>query len=415
MKVLMINHFPLAGSGSGTYTRNLAVHLKELGHEVCIILPENTDEISEPEGIRLHPVYFTPGEKANEKKGSGRSMEDPLPFNFPCFTSHPRSIMNFGDLDEQMLQMYMDAFEEAIDEEIDNFRPDIIHGQHVWILPSLAVGKGVPLVLTAHGTDLMGFDKWPALRKYAQKAMDACKAVISISKDNCLLIEERFPEHKEKIVMMRNGYDPTIFYPEKQDLDAVMGRHGVPKEAYEGRKIVSFAGKLANFKGVDVLLDAVKLYEDEEPATVTLIVGDGDEREKLHKQAEDLGLKTVKFFGNVPQQELRSIYNIADVNLVPSRREPFGLVAIEAMACGAPVIATNQGGLPDFVNESVGGLVEPEDPEDLARKILEVLKRTQPEENKDWRKKISSYAREHYAQDKIIEELDQLYRRALEE
>lgn len=414
MKILMINHFPLVGSGSGTYTRNLAVHLVGLGHEVCIILPENTDDITEPEGVRLHPVFFTPGDVENRKNGSGRSMADPLPFNFPCFTSHPRSITNFGDLNEEQLKMYTDAFREAIEEEIETYQPDIIHGQHVWILPALAADYDIPLVLTAHGTDLMGFDKWPHLRHYAQKAMDACKAVISISKDNCLLIEERFPEHKDKIVMMRNGYDPGIFYPEAQDLDAIMERHGVKKEDYEGRKIVSFAGKLANFKGVDVLLDAVKLYEDKDPKTITLIVGDGDEREKLHRQAEDLELKSVRFFGNVSQQELRSIYNIADVNLVPSRREPFGLVAIEAMACGAPVIATNQGGLPDFVNESVGGLVEAEDPKDLADRIIEVLGRYGPEENKEWRKQIASYARNHYAQDKIIEELDALYHKVKE-
>ena len=414
MKILMINHFPLAGSGSGTYTRNLAVHLKGLGHEVCIILPENTADIEEPEGVRLHPVYFTPGDIRADKNGSGKSMDDPLPFNFPCFTSHPRSIMTFSDLNEEELKMYTDAFTAAIEEELETFKPDIVHGQHVWILPSLAVGYGVPLVLTAHGTDLMGFDKWPNLRPYAQKAMDACKAVISISKDNCVLIEERFPEHKDKIVMMRNGYDPSIFYPEKQDLEAVMERHGVKKEEYEGKKIVSFAGKLANFKGVDVLLDAIKLYEDKKPETVTLIVGDGDERDKLHQQAEDLKLKTVHFFGNVPQSELRCIYNIADVNLVPSRREPFGLVAIEAMACGAPVIATNQGGLPDFVNESVGGLVEPENAEDLANKILEVLRREEEPEFADWRERIASYARNHYAQDKIIEELDALYKKAAE-
>ena len=82
MRILMINHFPLAGSGSGTYTRNLAVHLRGLGHEVCIILPENTDEFTEPDGVRLHPVYFTPGDVTGKAEGSGESMDDPLPFNF---------------------------------------------------------------------------------------------------------------------------------------------------------------------------------------------------------------------------------------------------------------------------------------------------------------------------------------------
>ena len=415
MKILMINHFPLAGSGSGTYTRNLAVHLTSLGHEVCIILPENTDAYDEVEGVRLHPVFFSSEEKdaVQVSATAGSSMDDPLPFNFPCFTSHPRSINNFGKLSGKQLQMYAEAFERAIDEEISDFRPDIVHGQHVWILPSLAVGKGVPLVLTAHGTDLMGFDKWPELRPCAKKAMDACFAVISISKDNCALIEERFPENRDKIVMMRNGYDPSIFYPEETSVEKEMALHNIAKEDYEGRKIVSFAGKLANFKGVDVLLDAIKLYEDKDPKTITLIVGDGDEREMLHRKARDLQLKTVHFFGNVAQKELRSVYNIADVNLVPSRREPFGLVAIEAMACGAPVIATNQGGLPDFVSEEVGGLVEVEDPEGLAEKILEVLVRKEGEEREQWRRDIAHYARTHYAQDTIIKELDELYQRAL--
>ena len=417
MKILMINHFPLAGSGSGTYTRNLAVHLSELGHEVCIILPENTNDYSEPEGVRLHPVFFSPkGDEARKsipEEELGRTMDSALPFNFPCFTSHPRSVMTFGDLDEEKLRLYIKAFQNAIDEEIEKDRPDIVHGQHVWILPSLAVRKGIPLVLTAHGTDLMGFDKWPHLREYAQRAMDECFAVISISKDNCELIRERFPEDSDKIVMMRNGYDPKIFYPEDVDKAGLFERHGITKEEYEGRKIISFAGKLAHFKGVDVLLEAAKIYEDKKPQTITLIVGDGDERDVLHKQAKDLNLKTVHFFGNVDQRELRHVYNSADVNLVPSRREPFGLVAIEAMACGTPVIATNQGGLPDFVNDSVGGLVEPEDAKDLADKILEVLKRTDEDDVCKWRKQIADYARNHYAQDKIIEELDTLYKKAM--
>ena len=382
MKILMINHFPLAGSGSGTYTKNLAVHLAALGHEVSIVLPENTDKYERIPGIRLIPVFFTPENASDEEKASysgyglpGNSMENPLPFNFPCFTSHPRSTMTFNGLTEEQLKQYTDKFRRVIAEEIETNRPDVIHGQHVWILPALAVGFG--------GLARLG-----------------------------ALIEERFPEQKDKIVMMRNGYDPTVFYPESVSRHAVLAKYGLKPSSYEGKKIVSFAGKLAHFKGVDVLLNAVKLYEDREPATLTLIVGDGDERAKLHKQAKDLELKSVGFLGNVNQQALRQIYNIADVSLIPSRREPFGLVALEAMACGTPVIATNQGGLPDFVNDSVGALVEPEDAVELAEAIIRVLRRGDQPGAAEWRKNIADYARKHYAQDTIMRELEDVYRKA---
>ena len=340
-------------------------------------------------------------------------MEQALPFNFPCFTSHPRSVTTFGDLTKEQMEQYKAAFTFAIEEEIRLSRPDIIHGQHVWILPSLAAGYGIPLVLTAHGTDLMGFDRWPDMQFYAQRAVEASSYVISISKDNCQLFGERFPDQKEKVVMMRNGYDPGIFYPEHLERGEVLAGFNLPEEDYAGKRIVSFAGKLARFKGVDILLEAMKLYEDKEPRTITLIVGDGDEHDALHAQAKELDLKTVRFLGNVDQQMLRKIYNIADVSLVPSRREPFGLVAIEAMACGTPVIATNQGGLADIVNEKVGALVEPEDPVDLAGTILRVLKREEETDMAAWRKEIMSYVRDKYAQDKIIRELDELYKRCM--
>lgn len=418
----MINHFPLAGSGSGTYTKNLAVHLAALGNEVTIVLPENTDNFERVPGIRLLPVYFTPEDASDADKASytgeglpGESMKNPLPFNFPCFTSHPRSTMTFEKLDPEQLMLYVETFRRVIADEIAENHPDIIHGQHIWILSSLAVDQGVPLVLTAHGTDLMGYDKWPELRPYARSVIEACSAVISISKDNCALIEERFPDQKDKIVMMRNGYDPTVFYPETITREEVLSTYNIPESDYEGKKIVLFAGKLANFKGVDILLDAVKLYEDLEPATLTLIVGDGDERDKLHAQAKELGLKSVRFLGNVDQQALRHLYNIADVSLIPSRREPFGLVALEAMGCGIPVIATNQGGLPDFVNDSVGALVEPENPRDLADAILQVLERGDQPEAAEWRKNIADYAREHYAQDTIMHELEELFKNSIEE
>ena len=91
MRILMINHFPLEGSGSGTYTKNLATQLVKLGHEVCVVLPVNTTDIPQYEGVRLHPVFFT-----NTDAETPERIEGALPFNFPCFTTHPVSTASFA-------------------------------------------------------------------------------------------------------------------------------------------------------------------------------------------------------------------------------------------------------------------------------------------------------------------------------
>lgn len=122
MKILLINQLPLVGSGSGVYTTNLAKTLKKMGHEISIIMPENETkniENDEFKNLKLHPVYFK-----NEEEIAGQ-----LDFNFPCFTSHPRSIFNFYDMTEKQYIKYVEAFDKAIKEEIDTFKPDIIHSR----------------------------------------------------------------------------------------------------------------------------------------------------------------------------------------------------------------------------------------------------------------------------------------------
>ncbi len=403
MKILLVNHFPLAGSGSGTYTKNLAVSLARLGIHVTVILPENTEDFDPVPGVRLVPVYFTPEDGSEAPEGA-------LPFNFPCFTTHPRSTKNFGEMSDKELEEYISAFTAAIKKEISENHPDVIHGQHIWILSSLAAGLGVPLVLTAHGTDLIGYERWPELRHFADRAIAASDKVIAISKDNLALVKTTFPSQTGKVSMMRNGYDTGVFHPLDLDRTDVLAPFGIGENDLSGRKVIIFAGKLTHAKGVDVLLKAAKIYEQKRDDVLTIIAGDGEEMANLRGLSDELGLERLRFLGNVDQNTLNKLYNISDLDMVPSRKEAFGLVAIEAMACGIPVIASDVGGLPDFVSSEVGALIRPEDPEALAEAVLDMLSRLDKPGTPVWKQSIASYARGNYAQDTIIRDLEDLYK-----
>ena len=312
-------------------------------------------------------------------------------------------------MSDQELEAYIGAFTAAIKKEVSENRPDVIHGQHIWILSSLAAGLGVPLVLTAHGTDLIGYKRWPELRHFADRAIAASDRVIAISKDNLALVKTTFPSQTEKVSMMRNGYDTGVFHPLDLDRAEVLAPFGIGEKDLSGRKVIIFAGKLTHAKGVDVLLKAAKIYEQKRDDVLTIIAGDGEEMADLRSLSEELGLERLRFLGNVDQTTLNRLYNISDLDLVPSRKEAFGLVAIEAMACGIPVIASDVGGLPDFVNSEVGALVKSEDPEALAEAILSMLSRLEGPGTAEWKDSISSYAEDNYAQDTIIRDLEELY------
>lgn len=119
MKILLINHFPLVGSGSGVYVTNIAKGLEKEGHKVCIIMPENATKIMKIENVKIHPVFF----KREEE------IEGQLDFNFPCMDPHPRSNFLFEDMTELQIKQYETAFRKAIEEEIKEFQPDVIHSR----------------------------------------------------------------------------------------------------------------------------------------------------------------------------------------------------------------------------------------------------------------------------------------------
>lgn len=310
--------------------------------------------------------------------------------------------------------MYEEMFRKKINEVLDEFKPDIVHAQHLWALAGISAEccreRGVPMVVTCHGTDLLGIKDErergaSAGTDLAIEAVEYSHRIISISNDNTVFFNDLLPEYKDKVVIIRNGADGNIFYKDDSiKREEVLGSLGLDADYVN---VVSFVGKLIPMKNVDAVLKAAVHYE--KPGVVTLIAGDGELRESLEKMKKELGLKNVYFLGNQPHDVLRKIYNIADCSLVLSKREAFGLVAIEAMMCGAPLVASAHGALVEFVTEDVGILVDPEEPKMIAEAVSSILNGESVFDRAHVAEKIAG----KFSQDSIIDEFVEEYKKAI--
>ena len=398
MKVLMPNHFPLQGSGSGIYTMNVAQELIKVGHEVLAIVPEH--HAVEGYSFPVKTIIFSNGENENPQ----------LDFNFPCFTTHPRSNTTFYELSETQISAYVQAWQQAINDAITEFQPDIIHAHHVWVTPYVAHLTGLPYVISCHGTDLMCFKKGRRYREMALAGAKGAYGIIAISRQVKAEAINSYQLPDEKVPLIWNGFGADIFklLPEATK-EAVLTEFGLTGA---GNPLVSFVGKFTDFKGIDVLLKAAAIYEKALPRVQTLLVGHGVLWEQMHALRQELDLQGVHFLGHQPQPKVARVYNAADVSIVPSRIEPFGLVAVEALACGTPVVATNAGGLPDFINEEVGALVPVDDPDSLAATIIAEI------ENGTKRTKgvyANQYAFDNFTWEQQVAQMIKLYQSVLGE
>ena len=396
MKILMPNHFPLQGSGSGIYTLNVATELVKAGHEVIVITPDHQPGNDSPFPVRT--ILFS--------NGSNKNAE--LDFNFPCFTTHPRSDKTFYELTDAEILAYLDAWRKHINEVATSFKPHIIHAHHVWITPYVAYESGLPYVISCHGTDLMGYKKGLRYREYAMTAAQNSYAIIAISKQVQSDAVKTYQVPLDRIPLIGNGFGTDHFKLLPQvSKSEVFDEFGITEK---DKPLISFVGKFTDFKGIDVLLKAAAIYEKKLAGVQTVLVGNGVLWEDMQKLKKQLGLKGVHFLGHQSQDVLARIYNAADVSVVPSRVEPFGLVAVEALACGTPVVATNAGGLPDFINQEVGALVPVDDPESLAHTIVdEIEKGTKQTKGVN----ANHYAYENYTWEKQVAKMIVLYQEAL--
>lgn len=247
-------------------------------------------------------------------------------------------------------------------------RPDIIQGQSL-SCGSLAVlagrAAGVPAVTYIQGLDL--YEAGPlARRTYIRWALSRSDGVVAVTDDlrsRALALSRRQAEVIPHGLRLRDAHG----------LDRRAAR--VVLDLPPDRPMVLYAGRLIPLKGVAYLIQALPSVLEECPDLHAVIVGDGEERQALVALARRLGLADrIMFAGRRPHEDVIRYMRAADVFVLPSLIESFGIVLVEAMSCELPVVATNVMGIPSVVEDGANGfLVPPRDPDALAGRIAWLL------------------------------------------
>jgi D-inositol-3-phosphate glycosyltransferase len=266
----------------------------------------------------------------------------------------------------------------------EDVRYDLVHGNY-WLsgVAGLALRErwGVPLVQMFHTLGRLkngarvAAEREPALRIAEERRIvaEADRLVAATTVERAQLVAE-YGGEAARIAVVPCGVDTTLFAPG----DAAAARAAL---GLAGGPLLLYAGRLAPIKGLATLLDALGcLRGTGHPARLVIVGGDADERRdgheaELRRRVARLGLEhAVLFAGAQSQDRLRDYYVAADATVLPSYYESFGMVALEAMACGSAVIASRVGGLQTTVRDGVTGLLVSEaDPCALAGTIARVL------------------------------------------
>jgi len=281
----------------------------------------------------------------------------------------------------------------------EGFRPDIIHA-HIYTagVPAVLIGRcyGIPVVVTEQYTGfprglVRGLEQLKAKFAFEQAAV-----VCPVSDDLRAHIERL--GIKARFQVIPNVVETSLFFP-------IVGR--VAREG--GRKRLLVVALLDPKKGIPYLLDALARLRERRDDFLLDIVGDGPNRSGYEGLASKLGLRDIAcFHGLKTKQEVVEFMRRCDVFVLPSLFETFGVVLIEALACGKPVIATNIGGPNEIVTDEVGCLVPPGDTEALAEAIDYILDNFEKYNPAS----IARYAREHYSYQAVGVELDRVYKSA---
>ena len=241
---------------------------------------------------------------------------------------------------------------------------DLVHSN--WLIPQGIVQstiKKTSYIVTGHGGDITSLNFWP-FKQMKKRTLKNAKHIIVVSEALREYVESFYPNDKTSIISM--GCDTRAFCP-KNRINNYFGQNE--------KKVILFVGRLEEVKGLTYLIEAMKDIND----AVLYIVGKGSLENELKEQANEMSDKIV-FVGGKTHKELPQVYASADVFVAPSvtasdgGKEGFGLVVIEAMASGIPVVASKSGGIKEIVKDEENGLLcEEKDVLGLSKAINRVI------------------------------------------
>ncbi|HEV2105460.1 MAG TPA: N-acetyl-alpha-D-glucosaminyl L-malate synthase BshA [Candidatus Eisenbacteria bacterium] len=307
---------------------------------------------------------------------------------------------------------YYPVFEEApsnlalatkMVEVAENYRLDVLHVHYAmpfatsaYLAKQIMMPRQLGVVTTLHGTDITMVGAEPAFFRITQFSMQSCDRLTAVSRFLKERAEATFGPTRP-IEVIYNFVDPKVFAPRKE--------HRLRLVA-PGTKVLMHASNFRPVKHIPVVIQTFAEVRKQVQAKLVM-VGDGPEKPAAEQLARELGLqRDVLFLGN--QDCMEELLPLADVFLLPSSSESFGLVALEAMSAEVPVVCSNAGGLPEVVEHGFTGFLH--DPGHVAGHVASVLKLLT---NETLRRTMGRHgrrvARQRFSAEEMVQKYVQVY------
>ncbi|MGB0564016.1 MAG: glycosyltransferase [Spirulinaceae cyanobacterium] len=258
-------------------------------------------------------------------------------------------------------------------------RPELIIASHANFGILAAQVKrflGIPYWIIAHGTEV-----WEIQNRVLAQGLQRADRILCVSQYTRDRLLAQLPLEPERVGLLPNTFDADSFYPTPKPPE-LLARYGLQANQPTLLTVARLDASQA-YKGYDQVLRALPQIRAAIPAVHYLIVGKGSDRPRIESLIAQLKLQDcVTLTGFVPDTQLRDHYNLCDVFAMPSQGEGFGIVYLEALACGKPTLGGNQDGAIDALKQGeLGVLVDPNDVKAIAQALIQLLNRTYPQQD----------------------------------